>query len=81
VFVFRYFIKKWIFGKKPLGKSPLSIDNIVGQKLIVQEVDGKLVVWYEGIYWPVISEEELKPGDTVEVVAREGNAVKVKKVI
>ena len=81
VLIFRIFIKKWIFGPKPLGESPLSIDRVKGQKLIVQDVDGKLVVWYEGNYRNIVSDEQLKPGDTVIVEDFKDGKLVVKKVL
>ncbi len=81
VLVFRIFIRKWIFGPKPLGENPLSIDRVKGQKLVVQDVDGKMVVWYEGNYWNIISSQELKPGDTVVVEELKDGKLVVKKIL
>ncbi len=81
VLMFRIFIKKWIFGPKPLGESPLSIDRVKWQKLVIQDVDGKLVVWYEGNYWNIISDEQLKPGDTVVVEDLKDGKLVVKKIL
>ena len=81
VFLFRFFIKKRIFGKKPLGNSPLSIDNLKWQKLIVQELDGKPVVYHQWLYRNIISTDELKHWDTVVVEDLKDNKLIVKKVI
>jgi len=81
VLIFRIFIRKWIWGVKPLGESPLSIDRVRWQKLVVQDVEDKLVVWYEGNYWNIIAEENLKPGDTVVVEDIKDGKLVVKKVL
>jgi len=40
--------------------SPMSGDSIKGKKLTVQEVNGRDVIKYEGMYWNIQSDQDYK---------------------
>lgn len=79
----------WIVSKKILSEldksSPkipsTTAERIVWQDLIVQLVDGKKVVFFEGIYFPIINDSDVNIWDNVKVISFENNAVKVKKLM
>jgi len=58
----------------------LSIDSIVGQHMIVQYISGQIVIHFDWIYWNVMSDDELKQWDNVEVIEIIWNKLKVKKI-
>jgi membrane protein implicated in regulation of membrane protease activity len=49
--------------------------------LIVQVVNGEKVVFFEGIYYPIVNADEVDVWDNVRVVKVEGNKVVVEKIM
>lgn len=79
IFITRKFIYPSL-KEKIWEKDVLSVDNIVWQHMIVQYISGQMVIHFDGIYWNVISEDELKQWDSVEVIEIVWNKLKVKKL-
>ncbi len=74
-------IKKVVYKVEDWNIPTTVSERIVWQTLIVQQLDGKKVVFFEGIYFPIINESEVKIWDSVKVVSFENNKVRVEKVI
>jgi len=74
----KYFVKKINKGK---DVKVFAHEKIVWQHLIVQDINGQKVVYFEWIYWPIANDEEIQVWSKVEVVKFENNKVWVKKLI
>lgn len=61
------------------GPEPMSGEAVIGKSMALQQVNNKLVVRYEGVYWSVSSKDTLVAGDTVKVTAMDNNHLVVKK--
>jgi len=59
------------------GPSPMSGDSIVGKSFIIQHINNRDVIKYEGMYWNISSDGEYAVWDTVEVVSMDDNIVRV----
>ncbi|MBS8121529.1 NfeD family protein [Candidatus Vampirococcus lugosii] len=79
IFIFRKFLFPYIRSTIK-SDSPMSADNFVGEKEIIQVVSGEKVIFRDGGYWPVYCEEKINNGDTVELLEMHGGGYKVKKV-
>lgn len=60
------------------GPSPMSGDSIIGKKFQIQEINGRDVIKYEGMYRNITSDTDYKVWDTVKVMSMDDNIVKVK---
>ena len=78
-FIVKYFVKK--YQNKSKYKKTFSNEQIIWQHLIVQEVNGDKVCYFEGIYWPIYNADDVDIGDQVEVVDFKNNEIIVKKLI
>jgi membrane protein implicated in regulation of membrane protease activity len=74
---------KYLYKKlgKDIPTTPATInERIIGQVLIVQLVNWKKVVSFEGVYFPIKNEAEVNVWDNVKVVKFEENSVIVEKL-
>lgn len=79
ILVFRkYVLPRW--RNKDHYKAAMSIESVIWDKLIVQDVSDNMVVFHEWVYWKVFW-DDLKPWDTIEVLEVIWNKFKVKKII
>lgn len=76
----RFYILPYMQSQK-WPSQPMSIDQIIGQKIVVQKKDNQLVIFNEWTYWIIDTKDKIKPGDTVEVVSMKNNKAQVKKVM
>ncbi len=59
----------------------LSFDNFIGQKTRIRRVDNNdIFIYFDGSYWVVNSEDELKEGDLVEISEKKDKVIIVKKI-
>lgn len=61
------------------GPEPMSGEAVVWAKMVVQEVNSKLVVRYEWVYWNIDSDDDVQAWDKVTVISMHGNHLIVKK--
>lgn len=75
----KYFLPK--LKKDDNTKWTMSIETIIWDNFIVQDIEWKNVVYHEWVYWKVVW-DDTKPWDTVEVIEiMTWNTFKVKKKI
>ena len=58
----------------------MSGDKVIVLQMEVEEINKRLVVKYEGNYWNIVSDEEIKVWNKVEVLEMDDNKLKVKIV-
>ncbi|UFX82887.1 NfeD family protein [Candidatus Absconditicoccus praedator] len=78
-----YVMKKYVVNWFHVGQSqqsPMSMDNAKGEKLKVQVMGGQKVVFFDGGYWNIKTDDEVNQGDTVEIVEFGTGFLKVKKI-
>lgn len=63
------------------GPEPMSGEAVLWKQLVVQNVNNRLVVRYEGNYWNIDSKDSIQVEDTVEVIKMQDNRLVVKKVV
>ena len=79
-----WFLTKYLYWKFMKNTSSIPVntnERILWQILIVQVVNGQKVVFFEGIYYPILNAEDVNVGDNVKVIKIEGNKVLVEKVL
>lgn len=59
--------------------SPMSGDSIIGKKFVVQHVNKRDVIKYEGMFRNIHSDADYAVWDTVTVISMDDNVVKVKR--
>ena len=67
--------------KKSKSTAVMSTDKIIWEKIIVQIQNNVKVVYYDGIYRVIKSNDEINPWDTVEILEIHGTLLDVKKVM
>jgi membrane protein implicated in regulation of membrane protease activity len=77
VVITRFMVLPRVKGKD--GPEPMSGEAIIGTTMTAQEVNGKMVVRYEGVYWNIETADTIEVGDKVVVKAMQGNHLIVKK--
>jgi membrane protein implicated in regulation of membrane protease activity len=83
IWIFVWILTKYllkVLNKKTPNINTKSLENVVWQVLIVQLINWKKVVYYEGLYLPIINESDVNVGDNVKVIEFKDNKVKVKKL-
>lgn len=63
-------------------KKKSKVGEVVGEKgEVIEFADGKGYAKVRGEIWKIVCDEELKKGDEIEVIERDGLTLKVKKVV
>jgi len=65
--------------KKHHSKHAMTKDNIIGYQAIVQFINGKKVISYQGNYYLIENSEEQKEGETVTIKQFRNNKVVIEK--
>jgi len=61
------------------GPEPMSWEAVIWATMIAQEVNEKMVVRYEWVYWNIDSAQNIQVWDVVTVLSMHGNHLVVKK--
>lgn len=59
------------------GPSPMSGDSIVGKSFVIQHINNRDVIKYEGMYRNIVSDSAYTVGDTVQVLSLDDNVARV----
>lgn len=77
ILIVRFYVKSKL---KENVKKVLSMDELIGQTVPTQEINWKLAIYSEWVYYTILNPENISSGDVVKITAVKWNKVEVEKL-